>query len=30
MNYGGDIIRGIRELCEFFAIHCADRQTLDD
>jgi hypothetical protein len=30
MNYGGDIIRGIRELCEFFAIHCEDRQTLDE
>jgi hypothetical protein len=26
----GDIIRGIRELCEFFAAHCADRGTLDE
>ena len=30
MNYGGDIIRGIRELCEFFATRCEDRATLDE
>jgi hypothetical protein len=30
MNYGGDIIRGIRELCEFFASRCEDRATLDE
>jgi hypothetical protein len=30
MNYGGDIVRGIRELCEFFADHCEDRALLDD
>jgi hypothetical protein len=29
MNYGGDIVRGIRELCDFFATHCEDRQTLE-
>jgi hypothetical protein len=29
MNYGGDIIRGIRELCEFFAARCDERRTLD-
>jgi hypothetical protein len=30
MNYGGDIVRAIRELCEFFAERCADREILDD
>lgn len=30
MNYGGEIIRGIRELCEFFASRCDDRRTLDE
>lgn len=30
MNYGGDIIRGIRELCEFFAERCEDRTNLDE
>jgi len=30
MNYGGDIIRGIRELCEFFASRCEDRANLDE
>jgi hypothetical protein len=30
MNYGGDIIRVIRELCAFFAERCEDRATLDD
>lgn len=29
MNYGGDIIRGIQELCELFAFRCQDRATLD-
>ena len=29
MNYGGDIIRGIRDLCELFASRCEDRATLD-
>lgn len=29
MNYGGDIIRAIRELCKFFAERCEDRATLD-
>ena len=28
MNYGGDIIRAIRELCEFFAARCEDRAIL--
>lgn len=30
MNYGGDIVRGIRDLCEFFAERCEDRALLDE
>jgi hypothetical protein len=30
MNYGGDIVRAIRDLCVFFAERCEDRATLDE
>jgi hypothetical protein len=30
MNYGGDIARAVRELCELFADRCADRALLDE
>ena len=30
MNYGGDIVRSVRELCEFFADRCNDRGLLDE
>ena len=30
MNYGGDIVRAIRELSEFFADRCVDRALLDE